>query len=96
MLYSSPNDDPSKVGAHWDIWPASSIPALSKAIVPEATDEECRLASPIVAEMAYVEPSKLPEGESPWVIEQQPGEAVIIPPGCPHQVTTSFNSFVKR
>jgi len=95
MLYASLDNDPSKFGARWHIWPASSISALSRVIDPEATDEACRLAHPIIAETHYVDPTTLPDGESPWEIYQQPGEVVIIPPACPHQVTSGFNPHCK-
>ena len=91
MLYSTPATIKCKTGARWDIWPHSSIPALSHAIDSLATKEQCQLAMPIIAEMTYVNDqvmaSSLVHGSPPrWIIDQLPGEAVIIPPGCPHQV----------
>ena len=91
MLYSKPATANCKTGAQWDIWPYSSIPALSHAIDGSATELQCQLAMPIIAEMTYVNDRLmaplLAHGSPPrWIIDQLPGEAVVIPPGCPHQV----------
>jgi hypothetical protein len=77
-------------GARWDIWSSACIPSLSKALDP-SFNEDGKMAHPIISEMHYISPetSKLAflnSGIAGWCTTQQPGEAVIIPPGCPHQV----------
>jgi hypothetical protein len=93
MLYSSGigNNSP---GARWDIWPSKSIPALSRALDPKACQVSCELAQPIIAETHYAGPDVMEKvvqatGTPHWTINQLPGEAVVIPPGCPHQVPSS-------
>ena len=36
---------------------------------------------------AHLEKLKADTGVEPWTFEQHEGEAVIIPAGCPHQVS---------
>lgn len=92
MLHSQPTGEGQVLGAHWDIWPPTSIFSLSKALEPLSSDEDCRLAQPIISERHYVsqkasEVAFQNSGVSGWYTTQLPGEAVIIPPGCPHQVS---------
>lgn len=72
-----------QVSAHWHIWPRSSISALGKLISPNETEESWHLATSIVGEMAFIDPAKIgilaDLNELPWMIEQQPGEAVSYP-----------------
>jgi hypothetical protein len=93
MLYSKPDSHGDVSGAHWDIWPASSIPSLSKALDTSASDESCKMGQAIVSEMHYISPDVsrtafLSSGIQGWHAIQLPGEAIIIPPGCPHQVSS--------
>ena len=99
MFYSKPDRDGKISGASWDIWPSSSIPSLSKALDPSASDEQCRLGQAIVSETQYISvdaarSSFLDSGVRGWRTIQRPGEAVIIPPGCPHQVSVFYSPFV--
>lgn len=92
MLFSKPGSDGQISGAHWDIWPSSSIFYLSKELDISASDESCRLGQPIISETHYISPSVsrnafMKSGIRGWHTTQLPGEAVIIPPGCPHQVS---------
>lgn len=96
MLYSQPATDGQLLGARWDIWHPDSIYSLSKALSPEASQENCRMAQPIISEMSYITPAVnrsafLNSGIPGWSTTQLPGDAVIIPPGCPHQVSLGYN-----
>lgn len=98
MVFSESATAGHKTGARWDIWPHSSISALSRAIDDSATKEHWRLALPIIAETTYVNDelvaSSIRHGSPPrWIIDQVPGEAVVIPPGCPHQVLFSLHVY---
>lgn len=93
MFHSAPVGHGQVLGAHWDIWPSASIFSLSRALEPFTSEESCRLAQPIISETHYIyrEVNKtafLNSGISGWYTTQLPGEAVIIPPGCPHQVSS--------
>ncbi|PPQ82156.1 hypothetical protein CVT26_008794 [Gymnopilus dilepis] len=80
-------------GARWEIWPPSSTAALSKHISPSSTAEECEIGMPILCEKHYVPAKSSPNlAEEPWSFVQHPGDAVFIPPGCPHQVTNLGHS----
>lgn len=92
MFYSKPAHNGDVLGAQWDIWPSSSIFSLSKALDAAASDESCRLGQAIVAETYYISPEVsraafMSSGVRGWQATQLPGEAVVIPPGCPHQVS---------
>ena len=91
MFFSKPTSG-QVLGARWDVWPSSSILYLSKELDIMASDESCRLGQPIVSETHYISPSVsrnafMKSGIRGWHTIQLPGEAVIIPPGCPHQVS---------
>ena len=93
MFHSAPVGHGQILGAHWDIWPSASIFSLSRALEPFTSEESCRLAQPIISETHYIyrEVNKtafLNSGISGWYTTQLPGEAVIILPGCPHQVSS--------
>jgi hypothetical protein len=92
MLYSKQRPDSQSLGALWDIWSSASIFSLCKALEPTSSDESCRQGQAIISEMHYISPevSKaafLNSGVCGWRTIQLPGEAVVIPPGCPHQVS---------
>lgn len=92
MLYSKPDQAGKVLGAHWDIWPSSSIFSLSKALDPSASDQSCRLGQAIISETHHISTKEsrdafMSSGIRGWHTTQLPGEAVIIPPGCPHQVS---------
>ncbi|KAF8220445.1 hypothetical protein L208DRAFT_1209627, partial [Tricholoma matsutake] len=94
MLYSQPKGQLS--GAHWNIWPSACIPSLSKALDP-LSYEDSKMAHPIITEVHYISPEVnkrafLNSRIAGWYTTQLPGEAVIIPPGCPHQVSNISNS----
>ena len=98
MFYSKPAQDGKVLGARWDIWPSSAIFSLSKVLDPAASDEHCRLGQAVVSETHYLSPDAsraayLASGIRGWHAVQLPGEAVIIPPGCPHQVSLSHSRF---
>ncbi|RDB30045.1 Lysine-specific demethylase 3B [Hypsizygus marmoreus] len=81
-------------GARWDIWPKSDIAGLSKALNPHASSDQCATGQPIVQEEFYAGSQVLEKkygesGRCHWSFDQFPGEAVIIPPGCPHQVSNN-------
>jgi hypothetical protein len=95
MFYSKPDHNGKVLGARWDIWPSSSIFALSKALDRSASDSCCRLGQAIVSETNYISPDVgktafLTSGVRGWHAVQLPGEAVVIPPGCPHQVSLLY------
>jgi JmjC domain, hydroxylase len=99
MFYSKPDQDGRIPGACWDIWPSSSISSLSKVLDPSVPIEYCRLGQAIVSETHYISSdaarnSFLDSGVRGWRTIQQPGEAVIIPPGCPHQVSLIYLPFL--
>jgi hypothetical protein len=92
MLYSKPDRNGKILGAQWDIWPDSSLFSLSKALDPSASDESCNLGQAIISEMHYISldvsrAAFLSSGIRGWRTVQLPGEAIVIPPGCPHQVS---------
>jgi hypothetical protein len=92
MLYGKPDQNGKVLGAHWDIWPSSSIFSLSKALDSSASDQSCCLGQAIISETHYISPKEsrdafMSSGIRGWHTIQLPGEAVIIPPGCPHQVS---------
>lgn len=96
MLYSQPGVDEC-LGAQWDIWHPSNIHSLCKVLDASASDEDCKMAQPIVSEMHYVSPEEcknafLVSGQVGWCTIQLPGEAVVIPPGCPHQVSLDIHA----
>jgi hypothetical protein len=98
MLYSQPGNDNQVLGARWDIWHPHSIYSLCKALDPAASDDNCRMAQPIISEMHYISPETnrsafLNSGIAAWHTIQLPGEAIIIPPGCPHQVSLDYNMY---
>lgn len=91
MPYTDESSSNASRGARWDIWPMSSIASLSKALEPSASDEDCALGQAIISGLYYASPEIISKafsisGIRRWIIDQIPGEAVIIPPGCPHQV----------
>jgi hypothetical protein len=97
MLYSQPGSDDQHYGAHWDIWHPRSVSSLSKALDPSASEEHCVTAQPIISEMYYISPEISKKafsncGSAGWSMVQLPGEAVVIPPGCPHQVSLDCNT----
>jgi hypothetical protein len=99
MFYSKPDHNGKMLGAHWDIWSSSSIFSLSKVLDPSASDGHCHLGQVIVSEMYYIPPDAakiafLSRGVRGWHMIQLPGEAVVIPPGCPHQVSSFYSCFV--
>lgn len=92
MLYSDESAENVPHGARWDIWPMSSISSLSKTLEPSAPDEACISGQPIISGLYYACPEIIAKAFSSsrirhWIINQLPGEAVFIPPGCPHQVS---------
>jgi JmjC domain, hydroxylase len=95
MFYSKPGRDGRVLGARWDIWPSSSIFSLSKALDPSASNAHCVQGQAIVSETQYISPDVgraafLKSGVRGWHTIQLPGEAVVIPPGCPHQVSLLY------
>lgn len=97
MLYSQPGSIDERLGAQWDIWHPSSIYALCKSLDSSASDEACKTAQPIVSEMHYISPEECKNAFSVsglvgWRTVQLPGEAVVIPPGCPHQVSLDIHT----
>jgi hypothetical protein len=71
---------------------SSSILPLSKALDPSASDQSCCLGQAIISETHQISPKEsrdafMSSGMCGWHTTQLPGEAVIIPPGCPHQVS---------
>lgn len=95
LLYGEVKSESSN-GARWDIWPVSSIPTLSQALDPTASPEDCSTGQPIISEQWHASDKIILEtfqatGRPHWCFIQLPGEAVIIPPGCPHQVNFTLN-----
>ena len=98
MFYSKPGYNGKVLGAHWDIWPSSAIYSLSKVLDPSASDEYCSMGQAIVSEIHYLSPDAsraayLASGIRGWHTIQLPGEAIIIPPGCLHQVSLFCSYF---
>jgi hypothetical protein len=92
MLHSQPGSGDQRSGARWEIWGPRNIHSLSKALESSASDESCKMAQPIISETHYISPEVSRNafrnsGLAGWFVNQLPGEAVIIPPGCPHQVS---------
>jgi len=79
-------------GAEWNIWHKESLPLLSRALDPYASEEEWKLGVPIHAQTRFVS-SDLSEVAAEfgqlchWKNIQKPGEALFIPPGCCSQVS---------
>jgi hypothetical protein len=77
-------------GAEWYIWPQESIAAIASAIRP-GDGNSSAVADSILSEMHCVDKDAqraafLQSGWPTWRLMQQPGDAVFIPPRCPHQV----------
>lgn len=93
MFYSQRYNGRS--GALWDIWAEQSMASISQVLrakFPEQTKELLGQAGPILSELFYVNneiqrEAFLLDGYPTWRHEQQPGDAVFIPPRCPHQVS---------
>lgn len=92
MLLSNVASNASgEIGARWQIWPSEAISGLAKAMDPSATQTSCQLAQPIISELSFVTPDAAARafeisGIPCWIIDQLPGDMVVIPPSCPHQV----------
>ncbi|RDB22372.1 hypothetical protein Hypma_010529 [Hypsizygus marmoreus] len=90
MLHSK--DMRHRMGAHWDIWSKADIAHLSMALAPNTPSDQCSISQPIIQKKFYAGRALLEDeysktGQHHWSFEQLPGEAVIIPLGCPHQVS---------
>ncbi|KAH7314727.1 hypothetical protein KP509_21G018000 [Ceratopteris richardii] len=91
-------EDNSVGGALWDIFRRQDVPKLQEYLKLHFREfrhtKECHLdhvIHPIHDQTIYLTEEhkrKLKEdfGIEPWTFEQQKGEAVLIPAGCPHQV----------
>ena len=88
MLHSSTSNSQKRGGARWEIWPQTSIAPLSRILSPSSSEEECNMGIPIISEQSYVPEEQFGDQvlEKAWSFIQHPGDAVFIPPGCPHQV----------
>ncbi|PPQ81345.1 hypothetical protein CVT26_014429 [Gymnopilus dilepis] len=91
MLHSSSSGKQS--GARWEIWPQNSVAQLSQLISPSSSETECKMGLAILYEQFYVSEELVGSQmlEKAWSFIQEPGDAVFIPPGCPHQVTNIGN-----
>jgi hypothetical protein len=90
MMFHSEGKVGDACGAEWYIWPHESIAGIARVVRPEDSDS-CAVADPILSEMYFLDEEArrdvfLQSGNPPWRVLQQPGDAVFIPPRCPHQV----------
>lgn len=76
--------------ALWNIWPAWASPLLEKYILDRglALPQD---GNPIHGQKVYLDEGHVKEISAlfnikPFVIHQRKGQAVFIPPGCPHSV----------
>jgi hypothetical protein len=95
MLHSETiNGDTS--GAEWFLFPESSIPFIFRALQKAGLVDECSPGSEaqcLLQQNFFMDADlrrqivQLSKG-SCWRIEQHPGDAIFIPPRCPHQVSS--------
>ncbi|KAF9521437.1 hypothetical protein CPB83DRAFT_900731 [Crepidotus variabilis] len=96
LLHSTANGQDQSVGAVYNIWPGSSLSSLSAAVDAHATEDDYAHGFPILAKKCSfddhnVDSARPLDGLSSWRYEQQPGQAIFIPPGSPYQVTHQSN-----
>jgi hypothetical protein len=101
MLHSETTNG-NTCGAEWFLFPESSIPAIYQVLRNHGLVDVCDAGFEaqhflqqnffLDADMRH-EVLKLSK-TSYWRIEQHPGDAVFIPPRCPHQVSYHPHSFL--
>lgn len=87
MVFSEPADGT----ALWHIFKAEDAPKLREFIKDVFN---CTSTDPIHSQQFYLGPHHLADlkaqyGVVPFVIHQAVGEAIFIPAGCPHQVSSN-------
>jgi len=93
LLHSQAITSEVRCGSRWDIWPHSSIPLLARLLDNNAPLSDCDLGGPISRATYYLGRDLITDaataGAIPWTCIQNPGDALFIPSGCPHQVCLS-------
>ncbi|KAI0063948.1 hypothetical protein BV25DRAFT_1774783, partial [Artomyces pyxidatus] len=90
MAHAELHPDGRLGAAKWDIFTRDSIPKLRTFLRIEGGFEG--VGDPIHSQSIYLTPSLLRRlstdyGIRPYTLYQNPGQAVFIPSGCPHQVS---------
>ena len=74
----------------WDIWPHENIFHLSQVLEPSGSVSAWEQGEPILRRKTYLNIEHIEDaisrGAIPWSCEQQLGEILFIPAGCPYQV----------
>ncbi|HEV7737796.1 MAG TPA: hypothetical protein VGO47_10560 [Chlamydiales bacterium] len=91
MLYSTPSPDGSEGLAAWDIYKAEDAPKIRSFLKEHFKGQF--INDPIHSQTFYLDIDLRrmlfdEHGVSAWRIYQRPGDAVFIPAGCAHQVST--------
>ena len=88
MLWAANLSDGSSGYAEWTIFERAAAPLINKFLEENYFDGP---SDPIHSQQIYLTPAMLSHLEKeyhvkPFIIKQYPGDAVVIPAGCPHQV----------
>ena len=89
----------SAQGAEWDLWHKESLPSLSRALDPSASEMEWKIGLPVHKTPKFVS-SDLSEVAASfghlrhWKHIQKPGDALFVPPGCCYQVSQPHRSCI--
>ncbi len=83
--------DPTRPAAVWHIFPANSAGLLRQYL--RDVQPHARSHDPIHSQAIYISDDMLSQlasrGVRPWTIFQRYGDAVFIPAGCAHQVSST-------
>ena len=92
MTFAAPNEISTARGgaAVWDIFPAEATETI-RQFLHESTNSG--IDDPVLRQKFYISTPNLQKLREqyhiiPWRIYQNPGDAVFIPAGCAHQVST--------
>lgn len=88
MLWAADLSDGNPGYAEWTMFGPTAAPLINKFLEENYFDGP---SDPIHSQQIYLTPSMLSRLENeyhvkPFIIKQYPGDAVVIPAGCPHQV----------
>ena len=94
MMLHSESEAGGDLGAEWCIWPHESIAGISDVVQPGGINLGAP-ADAILSETYFLgadarQDAFMWSGYLPWQVLQKPGDAVFIPPGCPHQVCCQY------